>query len=105
MRWVVIGLVAAWFLFGNPANTTANLVWPNSPAPWEGVRAFYYPDRDDLTQSESATGLGSLMECRNAVYSMAAGNGDPDLARGDYECGVGCDRTRAGFDVCRVTAQ
>lgn len=53
------------------------------------VDAFYYPDRQDLTVYELIVDVGSVEGCRDAVLSAAAKMGDPNLQRGDYECGVG----------------
>lgn len=105
MRLLVLGAMVAWVFFGDPADTTANAMWPDSAAPWEEVRAFYYPDRNDLSRSSTVHGLTSLAECRGSVSAIAAENGDPNLVRGDYECGIGCDDTEAGFEVCRITAR
>ena len=56
---------------------------------WCQVDAFYYPDRNDLTVHQEFLDVGSIQDCRDIVYEAAAANGDPDMSRGDYECGVG----------------
>lgn len=53
------------------------------------VDAFYYPDRSNLLWHEAVFGLKDVEECRRAIFRMAAAKGDPNLSRGDYECGVG----------------
>ncbi|MEO8531328.1 MAG: hypothetical protein ABI459_08890 [Deltaproteobacteria bacterium] len=53
------------------------------------VDAFYYPDRNDLSVYETFVDVGSVESCRDVVFAAAAGKGDPNLERGDYECGVG----------------
>ncbi|WVX49023.1 hypothetical protein ROLI_021080 [Roseobacter fucihabitans] len=52
------------------------------------VDAFYYPDKNDLTVHEEFLDVGSVEQCRVIVQRAAAENGDPNLTRGDYECGV-----------------
>lgn len=53
------------------------------------VDAYYYPDRSNLSVYEVEYNVGSLDACRDWVYTQAAKNNDPNLSRGDYECGVG----------------
>jgi hypothetical protein len=53
------------------------------------VDAFYYPNRNNLLKHEVMFGLKDVSACRDAVRLMARENGDPNLTRGDYECGVG----------------
>ena len=53
------------------------------------IDAFYYPDKNDLSDFQVSYDVGSLNECRDWVYSKAAQNSDRGLRRGDYECGVG----------------
>ena len=40
-----------WEVFGHPKQDITNWFWPNGPAAWERVDAFYYPDRGSLTAS------------------------------------------------------
>jgi hypothetical protein len=40
----ILGLIV-WGALGNPTQTIAGWLWPHSPAPWEGVDAYYYPTR------------------------------------------------------------
>jgi len=104
MRWIVLIAIGAWFLFGNPAKTFANWLWSDSAAPWETVDAFYYPNRSDLGDFLSQRGLGSLQECRDWVYSVAASRRDPNLTRGDYECGIGRVDDLNGIAIYRLSA-
>jgi hypothetical protein len=53
------------------------------------VDAFYYPNKHDLTVHREVLDVGSVDACRDAVFALSAENGDPDMLRGDYECGVG----------------
>lgn len=53
------------------------------------VDAFYYPNKNDLTKHEFFPNVGSVDNCRTVVIQAAAKHNDPQMARGDYECGVG----------------
>lgn len=97
--------IAVWFVIGDPPKTAANWFWDEGPAPWESVDAYYYPNRSDLTVHEMAEDVGDLDDCRTWVRSQASLRGDPGLARGDYECGVGRTDSAYGFNVYRITAR
>ncbi len=105
MRWIILLIPIAWFLLTDPTKRLANWFWPNSPAPWETVDAFYYPDRGDLLSYENARGFATLDECRDWVLSQARLNGDPRILNGDYECGFGQVGTFGDLIVYRQTAQ
>ncbi len=47
---------------------------------------------------------GGATEVSGWVEDSAAAKGDPNIDRGDYECGVGC-RSKDGFNVCRLTVE
>ncbi len=53
------------------------------------VDAYYYPDKNDLSQHRSFLDVGSVEKCRVAVFHAATLNGDPRMLRGDYECAIG----------------
>jgi hypothetical protein len=53
------------------------------------VDALYCPKRNVLTVFEAVFDVGDSEARRAAKYALAAGRGDPQLVRGDYECGVG----------------
>lgn len=53
------------------------------------IDAFYYPNRNDLSRYEVFHDVGSLDECRRVVSAAAIRRHDPQLRRGDYECGIG----------------
>ena len=55
----------------------------------EQVDAYYYPDRNDLTAHQVFENVGAFEACVDMVYAAAALNNDPDMQRGDYECGIG----------------
>ena len=55
----------------------------------EQVDAFYYPNKSDLTFHEFFGDVGSYEGCIDAVYRAAAAKNDPNMQRGDYECGIG----------------
>jgi hypothetical protein len=89
----------------NPASTVANWFWPTSAAPWEEVIAVYYPNKHDLTVHQLARNVGSLENCRAWVGAKAARYNDPNLERGDYECGVGRLRTIGDLLMYRLTVR
>ena len=53
------------------------------------VDAFYYADRNSLAVHELYEDVGTIENCRAVVQAAAARKGDPQLRRGDYECGIG----------------
>jgi hypothetical protein len=69
------------------------------------VDAFYYPNRNNLDKSERQLDVGSVEACRSWVSRIAAQNNDPQIRRGDYECGVGYLRDLGDFRVYRVTTR
>ena len=89
----------------NPASTAANWFWPDSAAPWEDVDAVYYPNKYDLTVHQIGRDVGSLENCRAWVGAKAVRYNDPNLERGDYECGVGRLRTFGDLAVYRITVR
>ena len=97
--------IAAWFLLGDPAKTTAGWIYPDRAAPWEPVDAFYYPSRYDLSRHQVQRDVDGVEACRSWAYSLAAGRGDPGMTRGTYECGVGKAEVRGGLNVYRLTIQ
>jgi hypothetical protein len=94
---ILVGL-ALWFVFGDPTGS----FWPDGPAPWESVDAFYYKGRNLLIDKHQFD-VGSLEACRAWVRSAAAADGDPELHHTDYECGVGYLRNSGGIRVYRLT--
>lgn len=106
MAYLLIIGVAVWFWLGDPPRTVAGWFWEHEAAPWERVDAFYYPSRLDMTKHQQVDDVGSVETCRDAVYAIAAGHGDPDIQRGDYECGVG-PRYYApwGMNIYRITVR
>ena len=85
MPLIILLAIGVWFMFGDPPKTVVNWFWESDAAPWETVDAFYYPNRNDLTQFQKMPGLNSLDDCRNSVRSITAKNGDSGIIRGDYE--------------------
>ncbi len=105
MFWLFLAAIGAWFYFGDPPKDVANQFWKNDAAPWETVDAYYYPNRNDLSQHQKMTGLSSVEDCRNWVRSVAARNGDSGVLRGDYECAIEVVDTFGGLFVYRVTTR
>ena len=103
LKWIVGIVIAFWVLSAAPS-FLANTFWAETNAPWEKVDAFYYPDASDLTEWEEKMDVGSVQACRDWVEDAAAAKGDPNIDRGDYECGVGCKESD-GFNVCRLTVE
>jgi len=102
MGWLILIALDVWAIFGSSVTTTANWIWPGSPAPWETIDAFYYPNKRDLTVSTSSS-VASIAECRSWAHSFASGNGDPDMTRGTYQCGVGYLEKFGTSNVYRLT--
>jgi hypothetical protein len=100
----ILGLIV-WGVLGNPTQTIAGWIWPHSPAPWEGVDAFYYPDKSNLTVSINNRDVGGLAQCRIWVSSAAVKQNDPQLERGDYECGVGYLDSQGSVNSYRLTVR
>jgi hypothetical protein len=71
----------------------------------EKVDAYFYPDRSDLTRSESFLDVGSVEACRDWAYYRAAQIGDPAMRRSTYECGIGPRQRGGSFTVYRETVQ
>ena len=103
--WIVGAVILAWFALGSPMSDIAGWIWEDQPAPWESVDAFYYPNRSNLAKSERSLNVGSLEACRWWASKTAARNNDPEIRRGDYECGVGYLRDLGDLRVYRVTAR
>lgn len=103
MWWIIVLGLIAWALVGKPSRDIADWLWGNSPAPWETVDAFYYPNKSNLYRDSRAIGLKSVEECRQWVNQQARANGDPQLIAGSYECGVGFLETWQGLRVYRAT--
>jgi len=105
MKFSLLSLIVVvlWFVFGDPPKNIANWFWKNDAAPWEQVDAVYYPNRNDLTVHRELIDVGSTGGCRVWVFSMAAANDDPDLVRGDYECGVGPLGSLGSIRIYRLT--
>ena len=80
-------------------------IWPHSPAPWEAVDAFYYPDKNNLTISTDNFDVGGLAQCRIWASSAAAKRNDPQLERGDYECRVGYLTSQGSLKGYRLTVR
>ena len=105
MPLLLILVIGAWFLFGDPPKTVANWFWSEDAAPWEEVDAYYYPDRSDPASYRSELGLASVQECRDWVYGTASLNDDPALVRGDYECAVEQVDSLGGSPVYRLAVR
>jgi hypothetical protein len=108
-RWPVLilgipGLIV-WGILGNPTQTIAGWSWPHSPAPWEAVDAFYYPDKNNPTISSGNPDVGGLAQCRTWANSLARKQEDPQLKWGDYHCGVGYLDAQGSLTSYRLTVR
>jgi hypothetical protein len=88
MQIIFLIAIILWFWMGDPQKNIADWIWTNEAAPWEEVDAFYYPNRNDLSDFELHIGLKTVEACRDWVRRTAATHGDAGIVRGDYECGV-----------------
>ena len=103
---LIIGIaVVLWFVFGSPMKNVANWFWGDAPAPWEDVDAVYYPNANNLTIDMKNYNVGSVENCRAWVYWQAKRRGDPNLERGDYECGVGYLENFGSLRIYRRTVE
>lgn len=66
--------------------------------------AFYYP-AGVSGPYEIKTNVGTVEDCRTWVYQRAAAHRDPNLTRGDYECGMGFSHMRDGNYVYKDTVR
>lgn len=91
-------LIAQWAL----SSAAYWLVWHSTPAPWEEVHAFFYPDATDLTNDRRSLDIGSLEACRKWAQDLAS----VTPTHSSYECGIGC-KSWEGTDmfVCRLTVR
>lgn len=69
------------------------------------VDAFYYPDANNLLVHQEFLDVGSVERCREVVYAAAAINEDPNLERGDYECGIGPQSKFGDLTVYKETTR
>jgi hypothetical protein len=106
-RWplLILGVpgLIVWGVLGNPTQTIAGWIWPHSPAPWERVDAFYYPDKSNLAVSLDNHDVDGLAQCRMWASSTAVTQNDPQMERGDYECGVGYLDSQGSLNSYRLT--
>jgi hypothetical protein len=103
--WFVVIMLIVWFVVGRPATDMANWIGPNSPAPWEGIEAFYYPDRSNLSNDVKSRPVADLDECRDWVQEQATLQRDARLLKGDYECAFGKSGNLGSIKVYRQTGR
>jgi len=106
MMRVVLMIAAAFTLTGcNPKNEVASLFWPESPAPWETVDAYYYPDADRMWELERLEGFATVSACKVWAWDQAMVRGDTMMKRGAYECGFGAYGYLGLKPIYRVVTQ
>ena len=66
---------------------------------WTG---FVYPNADDLTAHRAIGEFPSLEACRSAVLNTISHNG---WENADYECGLNCEPSEYGINICKETAE
>lgn len=101
---IIIG-IGAWAYFGEPSQSIANMFWSDTSAPWEDVIGFYYPNAKNMNNVKKGGPFDSVDDCRVWIENQAALHNDPEIARGDYECGVGPLESQYGIEVYRITVQ
>ena len=100
----ILGLMV-WGALGNPNRQLPAGFGRISPAPWERVDAFYYPDKNNLSISLENHDVGGLAQCRTWVNSVARKQKDPQLERGDYHCRVGHLDAQGSLNSYRLTVR
>lgn len=70
------------------------------PKQWD---AFVYPDRNDMSQSETIAGFKTFELCQQGAINRMRSFPEPDNA--DYECGYMCGPREdfGGINVCKET--
>lgn len=74
-------------MFGKPATTIADWIWPQDAAPWETVTLAFYPDANYPQRAEEVLGLKSVQHCRTLAAAKAGLLVSPE--RSAYMCFVG----------------
>ncbi len=87
--FLILAMIAIWFLFGHPGDTIARLFFMHSSAPWERVDGIFYPDRHNIKAFQKRENIPSLIECRRWAMRAASHSNDPNLRKSDYRCGIG----------------
>lgn len=64
---------------------------------WTG---FVYPSADDLTVHREIGDFSSLERCRSAALNRIDHNG---WGNADYECGLDCEPSDYGINICKET--
>jgi hypothetical protein len=101
---LAMAIALGWLLLqAKPIESIANVMWPDSPAPWERVDAVYYPDAGDRTTQLRERNLADLDSCREWANRAAAYSGNQHLRRGDYRCDVGLQESYGDIEVYRLT--
>jgi hypothetical protein len=83
---VLVAALILWFLFGNPMNFIAGLVYPRSPAPWEVIDLVFLPDRADPQRQMRVPDLHSLLECRTQAQQLAREQDDYAMKKAAWHC-------------------
>ena len=77
-----------WFALGDPLLHIANLLYPDGPAPWEGIDLAFLPDRDDPRSELLFPDLHTVDECRTQARMQAGLHDDYEMNRSLWTCRI-----------------
>lgn len=86
-------ILAVWLLSSDPLKQAAYAFWPNSPAPWEDIEGYYYPDRESqyhrFGRYTRREGFASVEDCRRWAMSLAERLDREQQRSAAYSCAWG----------------
>jgi hypothetical protein len=98
-RIILILVLGAWIVAGDPQKNIADALWADSSAPWEKVDGFYYMSKTDHGTFERKLGMKSSKECKEWVNTRAAAHKDEKFVKSEFECKVGMSEKTKKYRV------